>query len=71
MQGSKNRHRKPEKPATPRRKLTDTEKRKVFDIVAARMSPDDREPQDVIRTRYGGNTTRWLHDMIRVHEIEL
>ena len=53
------------------RRLSDEDKRKVFDIVAGKMTPDDRDPQEVIRTTYRGNETRWCHDMIRNHDIKL
>ncbi len=52
-------------------RLTDEDKRKILEIVARKMTPDDREPQEVIRSTYRGNSTRWYRDMIRTHDIKL
>lgn len=53
------------------RRLTEGDKRKILDIVARKMTPDDRDPQDVIRTTYRGQASRWYRDMIRTHNIKL
>ncbi|MEK9173166.1 MAG: hypothetical protein AAB594_01155 [Patescibacteria group bacterium] len=72
MQGSQDQDRsKSAQAKKSHRRLSDEDKRKVFDIVAGKMTPDDRDPQEVIRTTYRGNETRWCHDMIRNHDIKL
>ena len=72
MQGSQDQDRsKSAQARKSQRALTDDDKRRILDIVARKMTPDDREPHEVIRTTYRGNETRWCHDMIRNHNIKL
>ena len=72
MQGSQDQDRsKSAQAKKSHHRLSDEDKRKIFDIVAGKMTPDDRDPQEVIRTTYRGNETRWCHDMIRNHDIKL
>jgi len=55
----------------PERHLTEEEKKKIWQVISAMMREDDRDPQEVIRDRYGGDEEHYLRDMARQHRILL
>ena len=54
-----------------RRPLTIDEKMKIRDIIIKRMTPDDRDPDEVIRTDYHGNDDEYYWVMACCHNIPL
>ena len=57
------------------RKLTEEEREKVERVlnhlVMAHFNPDDRDPEEVIRSTYRGNRNAYFRAMARSHGISL
>jgi len=53
------------------RQLTEAQRAKIWQVIHSMMREDDRDPQEVIRDRYGGDEERYLRDMARQHRILL
>lgn len=54
-----------------RQHITPENEERIMRVVQAKMTPEDREPRDVIKTVYRGNKQHWLRDMAILHQIEL
>lgn len=56
---------------TQRPRLTEEEKRKIWEIIYRNMRGDDRYPGEVIHDRYGGDEEEYLRVMAKYYEIPI
>lgn len=48
-----------------RRPLTELERSRVLQWISSRCQPEDRQPEEVIRTTYKGDIDAYIQDMLR------
>ncbi len=50
-------------------KLTEQEKQKIWKAIQENQASDDRDPQEVIATKYHGDEETYLKDMANWHGV--
>lgn len=56
---------------TKKRPLTKEEKNKIWAAISRSMTPDDKDPDKVIRDSYNGDTDAYLRAMASWHNIPI
>ena len=56
-------------PSGTKQPLTESEKKRIWEVIRKNIREDDRDPEEVIRDLYGGDEDRYLTAMAQQHRV--